>query len=210
MTKRIKYIHDEITLITSKGRTGYHSAEQIDTAIFIASKWLYNEYYQQYERDNYLSDSMSVFLSDPTTLTLNGSGIATLPTDFMHETGELSANGRTIKRVTHAQLSYRRESSLVPPTAEYPICTFYKDKIQFYPINITSVLLAYLKKPVQPVYATTVSNGRQIYDDASSVDIEWNETDTVKITSKALEVLAQNLENPLLAKYAMDKSNKDQ
>ncbi len=209
MAKKIKEIHDQINLITAKGRTGYHTPTQIDTAVYMASKWLYNLYYQEYESNNYLSDSMSVFLSDPTTLTLVA-GKYTIPSDFMHETGEISANGKTVKRLTHAQLSQRRDSALVPPTTDYPICAFYKTFIQFYPTTLTNVVMTYLKKPVQPVYATTISNGRAVYDDAASVDVEWNENDTVKITSKALEVLAQNLENPILAQYADNKSNKNQ
>jgi hypothetical protein len=210
MTKKIKDIHDEINLLTSKGRSGYHSSSQIDTAIYMASKWLYNEYYQQYERDNYLSDSLSVFLADRAALTLDVNGKATYPTDYNHETGDITSNSKPVKRVTHSQLSKRINSTIVPPTADYPICAFYKTHIQFYPITITNVKMSYLKDPVKPVYATTISNGREVYDDANSVDIEWDITDIVKITSKALEVLAQNLENPSLAQYSLNKSNKDQ
>lgn len=211
MAKKIKEIHDQVNLLTAKGRTGYHSPEQIDSAVYMASKWLYNKYYKQYEMDNSMSDSMDVFLSDPTTLTLV-SGKYTLPDDFIHEVGEISAgtSGRTVKRVTHSQLSYRRNSALVPPTADYPICTFYKTYVQFYPTDLTNVVMTYLKKPVQPVYAYTIVSGRPVYDDANSVDIEWNETDTVKVTSQALTVLGINLDNDLLVQYAENKNNKDE
>ena len=63
MAKKIKEIHDQINLLTAKGRTGYFSPEQIDTAIYAASRMEYNKYYRIFEQDNQLSDSMEVFLS---------------------------------------------------------------------------------------------------------------------------------------------------
>lgn len=211
MAKKIKEIHDQIDLLTAKGRIGYHSRADIDTAVYMASKWQYNQYYSIYEQTNEISDSMAVFLSDPTPLTLTA-GKFTLPANFVHEVGEISAgtSNRKVKRLTHAQLSARRNSALVPPTATYPVCVFYKTYIQFYPTDITNVIMTYLLAPVQPVYAFTIVNGREVYNDAASVDIEWSVDDLVKITDKALEVLSQNLQNPLLSQYAANKSNKDE
>lgn len=211
MAKKIKGIHDQINLLTAKGRTGYHSPEQIDLAVFAGSEWLYNEYYKVYEADNTLSDSMDVFLSNPTVLTLTA-GKYTLPADYQHDVGEITAGAtnRMVKRLTHSQLSQRRNSALVPPTAAYPVCAFYKDYIQFYPIDITNVVMTYLKKPVQPFYATTIVSGRAVYDDAASVDIEWNDIDAVKVVTKAMTILGINLDNQLLVQYAENKDNKDE
>jgi hypothetical protein len=204
VAKKIKEIHDQINLLTAKGRTGYHSPTEIDIAVYMASKALYNELYQVYEETNEISDSMSSFLSSPTLLTLT-SGQATIPDDFIHEVGNISANGKPVKRVTHAQLSKRLVSALTPPSADYPICVFYSSFIKFYPTTITNVYMTYLKKPVQPVYAFTVSSGRPVYDDDNSVDIEWGHDDIIRVTNKALEILAQNLSDPMLSQYSKDK-----
>ncbi len=211
MAKKIKEIHDQVNLLTAKGRTGYHSPEQIDLAIYKASKEKFNEYYKIYEQDNQLSDSMDVFLSDPISLTLT-SGKYTLPVDFVHEVGEITSGttGRTVKRLTHSQLAYRRNSSLVPPSADYPICTFYKTYIQFYPTDITNVKMVYLKKPVAPKYAYTIVSGRPVYDDANSIDVEWNDVDIGKIATKALVILGINLDDPLLVQYATNNETKDE
>lgn len=211
MAKKIKGIHDQINLLTAKGRTGYHSPEQIDLAVYKASKEKFNEYYKVFEADNQLSDSMDVFLSDPVSLTLT-TGQYTLPADFVHEVGEITSGtaGRTVKRLTHSQLSYRRNSSLVPPTADYPVCVFYKTYVQFYPTDITNVKMVYLKKPVAPVYAYTIVSGRPVYDDANSIDIEWNEVDAGKIATKALKILGINLDDQLLVQYAESNNNKDE
>jgi hypothetical protein len=207
MAKKIKEIHDQINLLTAKGRTGYHTPKEIDIAVYMASKDLYNELSEVYEETNQISDSMSVFLSAPTLLTLT-SGSATLPSDFVRETGYISANGRTVKRVTHAQLSKRLESKLTPPTSNFPICVFYSTSIKFYPTTLTNVYMTYLKKPIQPEYAYTVVNGRPVYDDDNSIDVEWGDDDITKLTAKALQVLAQNLSDPVLSQYAKEKDIK--
>lgn len=147
MAKKIKEIHDQINLLTAKGRTGYHTPTEIDTAIFMASKALYAETYKVFEETNEISDNMAPFLSDPTALTLS-SGQANLPADFIHEVGNITSNGKIVKRVTHAQLTKRVNSALTTPSTDYPVCVFYSTYIKFYPSALTSVYMTYLKKPV--------------------------------------------------------------
>lgn len=211
MSKKIKEIHDLINLLTAKGRTGYHSAEQIDLAVYTASKWLYDFYYSMLDSSNGLHDSLRPFMTDPTVITLtNGQYI--LPVDFMHGLGDITAGALDafVDVVDRAALAKRRDNSLVPPTIDNPICTYYQTYLQFYPIIITNVKFAYLKLPVQPVYATTISNGREVYDDANSVDIEWNDIDITKVSTRALSVLGINLEDLKLVEWSEAKESKNE
>jgi hypothetical protein len=208
MAKKIKEIHDQVNLLTAKGRTGYHTPKEIDIAVYMASKILYNEMYRFYEETDEISDSMSVFLSNPTLLTLT-SGDAQVPDDFVHEVGYISANGKQVKRVTHAQLAKKLQSALTPVTVDYPVCVFYSTFIRFYPTTLTNVYMTYLKKPVEPLYAFTVSSGRPVYDDDNSIDVEWGQDDITKLTNKTLEILAQNLSDPALLQYAKEKDIKE-
>lgn len=211
MAKKIKEIHDQINLLTTKGRTGYHTASEIDIAVYMASKWLYDFYYGLFEQNNAIHDSLSPFMTDPAVITLT-SGKYTLPDDFIHEIGDITAGTENVQvdTVDRAALGKRRNSPLTPPSFEYPICCFYQTYIQFYPITISNVKFSYLKKPVQPVYATTISNGREVYDDANSVDVEWNEIDVTKVTTRAMSVLGVNLEDSKLVQWSEAKESKDQ
>lgn len=70
------------------------------------------------------------------------------------------------------------QSSLRKPTKEYPICTFLgSDIIQFYPENIVTAYLVYLRYPVKPVWAFTLDpfDSFPVYDPVNSVDIELPE-----------------------------------
>lgn len=211
MAKKIKEIHDQINLLTTKGRTGYHTAIEIDIAVYMASKELYNEYFKIFESENTLHDSLRPFTTDPTVIAITN-GQYTLPNDFIHEIGDITAGANNIQvdTVDRAALAKRIANTLVPPSVEYPICTFYNTYIQFYPTTITNVKFAYLKKPVQPVYATTISNGREVYDDSNSIDVEWNETDVGKVSTRAMSMLGINLEDMKLVQWSIEKEGKDQ
>lgn len=211
MAKKIKEIHDQINFLTTKGRTGYHTALEIDQAVYMASKWLYDFYYKMFDENNSLHDSLRPFTSDPTIIALTN-GQYVLPLDFIHEIGQITSGSTDgmIDTVDRAALAKRLSNNLVPPTVNYPICVFYQTYIQFYPINITNVKFSYLKKPIQPVYATTILNGREVYDDINSVDVEWNEVDIVKVTTRAMSVLGINLEDMKLVEWSEMKENKDQ
>ncbi len=210
MAKKIKEIHDQINLLTTKGRTGYHTASEIDIAVYMASKELYNEYYEEFEKENALHDSLSPFTTNPTVITLTN-GQYTIPSDFIHDLGEITAgaNDVMVDVVDRAAIARRRSNTLTPPSVEYPVCVYYDGYIQFYPTTITNVKFSYLKKPVQPVYATTISNGREVYDDTNSVDVEWIETDLAKVTTRAMSVLGINLEDLKLVQWSIEKEGKD-
>lgn len=70
------------------------------------------------------------------------------------------------------------QSSLRKPTKEYPICTFIgNDQIQFYPQNIASAYLVYLRYPIKPVWGFTLDpiDAFPVYDPLTSVNIELPE-----------------------------------
>jgi hypothetical protein len=210
MAKKIKEIHDQINLLTTKGRTGYHSPGDIDIAVYKASKDLYNLYFKEFESNNALHDSLRPFATSPAVITLSGTGQYTLPADFIHDIGEITSGSTDVMVdvVDRAALALRRADALVPPSASYPICTFYETYIQFYPINITNVKFAYLKKPIQPVYAYTIVSGRAVYDDANSVDVEWNETDVGEVMVRTLSMLGVNLEDMKLVQWSEAQQQK--
>ena len=72
-------------------------------------------------------------------------------------------------------LGNRLVSTVIPPTKEYPICTFYDTYLQFYPIDIGSCIFDYLRMPITAVwaYTTDVTTGLPVYDAANSVNVEF-------------------------------------
>jgi hypothetical protein len=210
MPKFIKNIHDLVDLLTAKGKTGYIPRVDIDLAVYAASKDLFDVEYSKYQTSKKITDSMSVFLSDPMTLTVDVLGQEDIPDDYLHATSITGGTyGNPVREMDEATLALKRNDPLCPPDAEYPICKFYKDYIQFYPITLTNIKLTYLKNPIQPVYAYTIEDDREVYDDASSVDIEWNVTDQNKVTMGALQILGVTLSEQDLTQFAMVKAKEE-
>lgn len=96
------------------------------------------------------------------------------------------------------------QSSLRKPTKEYPICTFIgNDIIQFYPLDITSAYLVYLRYPIAPVWAYIPDpDGYPIYDPANSVDIELPEICIDELAVTLLNRVGISIREPGLTDWA--------
>lgn len=208
--KYIKSIHDLIDLLTKKGKTGYIPRVDIDIAVYTASKDLFREEYRLYEQNQEISDSLTPFKTDPTTLTPNGSGQATKPADYLHCTS-IRAGNYDVDIIDEAFIGNKLIDEICPPALDFPVCVFYKTYIQFYPITgLTGVKITYLKNPIAPVYAYTLVNGREVYDHANSVDIEWNVSDQDRVTKGALAILGIVLSDQEITGFALEeKKNND-
>lgn len=206
MAKFISDIHSFITFLTAKGKSGYHNPEEIDNAVHEASLSLFNKLVDQFEQTKNISDDLSPFMIGPTALTLNGSGQANKPADYKHWivlTEGTSAYSVAV--VDHGMLPEKRNDPLCPPAAGYAICTFYNTVLQFYPTTLSNVKITYFKTPVKPEWAYTIVSGRHVYDDASSVDIEWKENRHPELRAKALEYLGVNLREADLVQFSQMK-----
>lgn len=204
MAKYIQGIHDFLNDLCKKGLTGYFPPEEIDRAVYNASKDLYLVEYRRYEETQELTDSFAVFKSDPLALSINSStGQANYPNDYNHLTNMLCPTSLTgeVKEIDDGMVGRKLTNPNTPPTLQYPICVLYDTYIQFYPFTVTGVTMTYLRDPIQPVYAYTIVSGRYEYNDSASVDIEWRVTDQNKVTMRALKFLGITLDDATLAQF---------
>lgn len=203
MAKNISGIHDMINLLAKKGLTGYFPPEDIDKAVYKASNDLFNEEFKKYEETQEISDSLAVFKSNPTLLTIDGNGQSPYPDNYRHVTEMLCTSSLTgeAKEIDTAMLGRKLNNPNTPPTLQYPIFSLYSSYIQFYPVTIANVSIVYLKTPLQPIYAYTIVSGRYEYNDSASVDVEWNTTDINKVAMRALSVMGITLDDTVLAQF---------
>ena len=190
--KYIKYIHDYIELLYAKGVSIYFSPDQIDLAVYRASFDKFNDTYKPAGSIQRISDSLKPFISDPTSVAIGDSGNGTYPTGYIHP-ASLRTGTKPIEIVEEQFLPDKLDSALCGPDSNYPIAVFYKTYIQFYPITVSNVTLVFYKEPIQPIYAYTEVNGRAVYDDDNSVDIEWGPQDHNDITIRAFGILGINM-----------------
>lgn len=211
---KIDNIHQRIRLYLSKARSGYFSPEEIDEAVFIASKSLFNDLKGKYESNQEISDHLSPFKSDPTTLAVGINGQATKPSDYSYVSSITSGdNYVNVDIVDEAFRANRINDPICGPSSDYPIVTIYKTYFQFNPTNLTNVQLTYLKEPVKPRWGYIIVSNVPVFQESGGVtgdtiDIEWDEDVLNEIEAKTLSVLGVNLREESITQYGELKSNK--
>lgn len=134
------YTNGTYTGVTLTGGTGSGSTATITVAAGIVTTVVLNSIGTGYAVNNVLTYALPV-----------GSGFAITVT-------ALTNNEPTpIARVEKEDLASNLNSTYQEPTELFPIYVEYGDYIQFYPTNLATAQLIYLKKPVKPVWGYTLT-----------------------------------------------------
>lgn len=169
----------------------------------------YNSLYAQYYKTQRISDALSRFFSPLTAINIPTSGGTagqyTFPSDLFHVDAVLRVVGTEqypIVRVEKDRLANHLSSKIEAPSSTFPIYTEYKTYLQFYPVDIATANIVYLKAPTTSVWAYTLVSGRPVYNAGASVQPEWNQTDLDNIIYLALQDIAMNMKDGQLQQFA--------
>ena len=124
----------------------------------------YNSLYAQYYKTQRISDALSRFFSPLTAINMPTAGATagqyTFPSDLFHVdsiTRTVGTEQYPIVRVEKDRLANHLSSKIEAPTATFPIYTEYKTYLQFYPIDLATANLVYLKAPTTSVWGYTLN-----------------------------------------------------
>lgn len=138
---------------------------------------------------------LSPFIPAPVTITIDASGYGAYPTDYLNS--DAMVYGLYKQRVKFIQQDrlFSHLNSFIDPVSTNPVYLIYKDGFQFYPANLGSASLSYIKKPTNMFwnYTTDIYN-RPVYTPVGSVQPEWNELDQLEIVVRALAQVGVNLQ----------------
>jgi hypothetical protein len=183
-----------VLLLADKDYEGGFSPDQINIAIPEAERELWSELSDMMQLsqginniDNrfYESTTINASIMDTfkviNTYQIAGNGKLTKPADLRyissvrHTVYFPGSDPKEVRvyPITDGQLSARLNSSVVPPTKEYPVIAEYDTYYQFYPKNLGSVTLTYLRLPIPAVFGYTLVNGDYVYDPLTSTDSEF-------------------------------------
>ena len=114
---------------------------------------------------------------------------------------------RAVDVVKDDELANRLDSSLVPPTATYPIANIQNSYVRVYPETIKEVEVVYLRQPNVPNWGFTVVSNRFVYDASSSVDLDIPKEAMNEVAMMFLSYLGLRIRENQLVQYAeMQKS----
>ena len=156
-----------------------------------------------------ISNSLSPFLSDPTALVIDGNGLVNTPSDLFQTvsiTHTVAGLDYEITRVEQDRVSNNLTSSIEAPDAKYPIYTQLRTKLQFYPNNLATATITYLREPTDMVWGYTIVSGRPVYNAGTSVQPLWKDMDMNEIIYLALSYIGVNLKDPEVSQFANVKT----
>lgn len=121
-------------------------------------------------------------------LTIDADGIAILPTDHFYPlsiiypvTEGSQVVHKNVEVLTDSEWADTLSSKIIIPSRSYPVANFQSGIIRFMPKNLQFVDFTYLRKPKNPVYATTIVSGSNVYDPVHSQELEWDEVNQIDI-----------------------------
>lgn len=180
---KINFVFKELALLSNKDQSsGYLSPSKFNTHIAMAQLDEVNALLSGYEGDIANSDDID-FIKKTITANIPLTGIYTQPTDFLrfgsamtyftyNVNGVIKQGATPINPVRQSELGLRLSSQIKYPTKSNPICVFRNNEILFYPQDIGTVTLNYLKIPNEPVWAYTTVNNRPVFDSVNSTELQ--------------------------------------
>jgi hypothetical protein len=107
-----------------------------------------------------------------------------------------------VRAMKDSEIGHIVTSQLVNPTRRYPYLAFYDDYIQFFPKDLGSVVLTYLRTPETPEWNYTTVSGRPVYNEATSTDIDAPDEALNEIAMLVLSFLGINIREQMLVQYS--------
>lgn len=178
------------TLSNKNQSTGYLSPTDFQTFTNLAQIDKLTQDFRIFQETQKITDDLRIFLTK-VSLPVDANGLMLYPTDYVYYSAlrAYDTTGVTltpnfdystlpqvsVKPLDSDKIAWRLSSQLFQPTLSHPFAEFISTGILIYPKSIGSVILEYLRKPVDAVWAYTIDPTTQlpVYDATNSVDLEW-------------------------------------
>jgi len=146
--------------------------------------------------------SLAPFISEPSSIGINIGGIGAWPSNMEEVVAMYTSSMGRIRYVQQDSIwSYLK--SVIDPVATSPIYTIIDNAFHFYPENLGTAIISYVRTPSDIVWAyTTDANGRAVYDPIFSVPPLWSDVDMMEVITRALRLVGVNLQSAVVSQYA--------
>lgn len=138
-------------------------------------------------------------------------GIASFPYDFEYTDAMWSLYGFYNIRFAQQDSQDSYIHSAIDPIATNPIYLIQHEGFHFFPESTIGARLSYVRKPPSIVWGYNLdSNGRAVWNPATSQNPVWGDTDILQIIVRALAMVGVNLQFSTVLQYANDIKNNGQ
>lgn len=170
-----------------------------------------------YEVTQKISDDLRAFKENSSPI-LDKNGRFEFPDDYIHTIslaaiiGKNKGDGTSERQYTTLDIVpedkeyYRLSSVIVPPTKQYPIAVVKNTYMQVYPVDMGGIQFSYLRRPVAPVWGYDIVNGRPVYNESKSTNLEWPEQTINDIVIRACNFIGISIKDIQILNYTQGKT----
>lgn len=214
-------LYDLILFIANKNQAGGIKVDDFQDSYNTAQSQYFSDLVGRFQQYQYgrpiprvgLGDNetvmtkLSPFIMNATVASVSGN-TAPKPDDFIRLLA-MRYGSNKVYRVEHDKVWSALSSYIDPPSTTNVYYVEYDDSWTIYPTSgIASVVIDYLRKPADVVWAYTVDgDGRFAYTSSGSVDPEWDDVSAVEIATRALKILGVHFKDSDFASYGQSVIN---
>lgn len=148
-------------------------------------------------------------------VTLDAKATMAYPNDYVHTSAILLKNTTTsttgnsnewekVQIISDQMLGDKLTHPNHPPTLEYPVCSLFGDRVQYYPTEAAykQAWFIYLRYPKIPFWASVPNSAPPVYDPTNSIQLELPANTHVEICRIMLGYMGISMRDPLVSQYA--------
>jgi len=200
-----------IQFVANKESRGWISPTEFNVAAELSQIAAYSKREAVFLQTKKILNDLRPFMKLSGSITPS-SGLCAYPTSMRHfNNGWIESNYKEIRELTQAELPNAMQSTIAPPTAEYPAGVQRDDGFQLYPVSFAvPIRIEYLVAPTAPFWNYTLPNNRPVYaesggliGDGNSIDFMFDDILFMEIASVILMNVGMNLKDEAVAQYGM-------
>lgn len=225
----IKYVHDMVNDLLSKNNGKYitkdelnrhahaSSLELFDELVGVTNRRLNQQTLVNYGRTQKTDERLKPFKKTSPVITVVD-GEFTMPSDVAVILSVLTTDNRAIKPIDEDRIGTIGDNPFRSPDEED---VYYLEGGENEPTQLfglaDKVKVTYLRKPIKPKYETketTITVGdrtvtREIYDEANSVDFDWDERQTLDLVTRILAKVGVSLKDGFVEQMVQVNKNNE-
>jgi len=116
-----------------------------------------------------------------------------------------------LERVTRTDLYHLESSNLTKPTTTYPIYLYENKRLIVSPSSIQSgITVAYVRKPISPLWNFTLSGNAYTYNSNTSLNFELHDSEQTEVILKVLLYAGVVIKSPEIVQLAAQQVAQEQ
>jgi len=165
----------------------------------------------QFGMNESVRQRLTPFIGSPVPLGVNGLGFVSYPSDYQQMDAMYTLSMDRIRYTPQDKL-YSYLNSQIDPIVENPVYLIESGGFRFYPNDIGTAFLSYVRtpSPITWAYIPDPVTGLPVYNPGTSSDPEWYDIDCLQIIVRALALVGVNLQLPQVEQYSAMIKNQGQ